>query len=575
MKGTGICLVFALALLLGVPSSRCQTSPAQNPQSPASAPASAEPTAVLRTTTRLVQLNVIVQDKRGQPVRGLNKEDFTILDNGKPQTIAFFSNESGSPQPSAELASVRSLPSNVFGNRIHRESDLPGSVTVILFDALNTSFKDQSYAKSQVLKFLQQLQPQDHVAIYLLTKQLTVINEFTQDSKSLLTAIERFQADPSTLLKAANPEYLVAADTGAHDAKAAQHLAALMNLSSSNLSDLANLDRVQITAQALTAIANHVAGIPGRKNLVWVSGGFPMAISLTSSQDSPVDSQSQNFAPLVHNALRAVNQANLAIYPVDARGLFVPESTDASIAHSFGPYSPPTDLAAGQDEQSTMNIIATQTGGHAFFNSNDIKGAIRRTIADSNSNYLVGFYPDHGNWNGQYHEIKLNVKGSPLVLRYRKGYFALANSTDTSADARSALLSALWSPVDATSLGVMAKIQSVDSNSRKLDLRVKLDASELQLNDVDSHHTGRVDAIYLQLGPGDAILAASPLSYNLQFYEREYESILKRGYELQESLAILPSTRALRIVVRDGASGAIGSVTIPLVQFLPPHSESN
>ncbi len=222
-----------------------------------------------------------------------------------------------------------------------------------------------------------------------------------------------------------------------------------------------------------------------------------------------------------------------------------------------------------------MNIIATQTGGHAFFNSNDIKGAIRRTIADSNSNYLVGFYPDHGNWNGQYHEIKLNVKGSPLVLRYRKGYFALANSTDTSADARSALLSALWSPVDATSLGVMAKIQSVDSNSRKLDLRVKLDASELQLNDVDSHHTGRVDAIYLQLGPGDAILAASPLSYNLQFYEREYESILKRGYELQESLAILPSTRALRIVVRDGASGAIGSVTIPLVQFLPPHSESN
>lgn len=577
MKGSRFCLLIALALLPGGPVSLAQASPNQNPPTTAQNGPANGPSAALRTTTRLVQLNVIVQDNSGRPVHGLNKDDFILLDNGKPQTIALFSDESDAPQSSssAGLLATPKLPPDVFGNRVHHESEVPGSVTVILFDALNTSLHDQSYAKSQILTFLKQLQPQDHVAIYLLTNRLTVINEFTQDSKSLLQAIERFQSYESVLLKTGNPQYVVPDDTGVKDPKAAAGLARLMNETSSMLSDRSNLDRVQITAQAIAAIANHAAGIPGRKNLVWVSGGFPISISFEASPNSPVDTQSQDFGSVIESVARAVNQSNLAIYPVDARGLLVPVQGDASLAHPFNAQTRADDIGAGQDEHATMNVLAARTGGRAFYNTNDIQGAIQRTLADSSSNYLIGFYPDHGDWNGQFHELKLKMRGSGLVLRYRTGYLALPNLPDTAAEASSALQAALWSPVDTTSLGILVKVAAIDNGSRKLDLRVKLDASELLLTETNARRAGKVDAIYLQLGPGDVILAADPLTYNLSFGEKEYRVVLKRGYELKESLLIRPTARALRIVVRDSGSGALGSVTIPLSNFLPPQSASN
>ena len=574
MPGIRYCLFAVLTLLAAPEISLGQSSSNQTKQVLEQSQPNVAAPPILRTTTRLVQLNVIVQDKKGNAVRGLPKKDFLLLDNGNPQNIALFSEESpkiatGAIEPSSEP------PSYVFGNRVHHQTDLASSVTVILFDALNTSFKDQSYAKTQILAFLQQIQPQDHVAIYLLTKQLTVINEFTQDSKSLLQAIERFKADPSLLLKAGNPQYMVAADMGVQDFKAAQHLATLMNQASSTGSDIANLDRVQITAQAITAIANHVANIPGRKNLIWVSGGFPISISFDTSPNSPVDVASQNFAPVLTRLARTLNQANLAIYPVDARGLFVPGETDTSLAHPFGPYSQPTDIGAGQDEQSAMDVLAVRTGGRAFYNTNDIKGAIQRTIADSAASYVLGYYPDHGNWDGHFHELKLKTKTAGLVLRYRNGYYALPTSPDSTELARSVLQDALWSPVDATSLEIQVKIERIHTESRNLDLRVKLDAAELLFKDSGTSHTGNVDAIYLQLGPGDAVVTADPLSYNLRLNDEQYKAVMSHGYVLKETLSIRPTTRSLRIVVRDAGSGAVGSVTIPLTQFFPLQESPN
>src|ERR1700690_2855511 len=125
MKGTRFCLLFALAVLPGGHVSFAQSSTNQNPQTtPQSVPPIGQ-NAVLRTTTRLVQLNVIVQDKSGHPVHGLNKDDFILLDNGKPQNIALFSDESEPPQssPSAGILTATKLPPDVFGNRVHHESE--------------------------------------------------------------------------------------------------------------------------------------------------------------------------------------------------------------------------------------------------------------------------------------------------------------------------------------------------------------------------------------------------------------------------------------------------------------------
>src|SRR6267143_2112652 len=157
---------------------------------------------VLRVTTRLVQVNVVVHDKSGQPVGGLTKDDFTLYEQGKQHKIAFFSVVEGrKPLKSGRDAQ---LPTNIFSNRVkHGES--PTSATVILLDALNTSFRDQAYAKGQLIKFLEKVQPEDRVAIYLLTRRLIILQDFTSDPDHLLKALARYRASSSAVLDAADP----------------------------------------------------------------------------------------------------------------------------------------------------------------------------------------------------------------------------------------------------------------------------------------------------------------------------------------------------------------------------------
>src|SRR5271154_2125606 len=129
-------------------------------------------TGPIRSTTRLVQVSVVVTDKHGDPVTGLKKEDFTVFDQGRSQNISVFSAESPVP---AKFNHV--LPTGFFTNRFDLKGQGTGDVTIILFDALNTSDHDQASVRRQIFHFLQALKPQDHVAVYALTTQLIVLQE--------------------------------------------------------------------------------------------------------------------------------------------------------------------------------------------------------------------------------------------------------------------------------------------------------------------------------------------------------------------------------------------------------------
>ena len=139
------------------------------------------------------------------------------------------------------------------------------------------------------------------------------------------------------------------------------------------------------------------------------------------------------------------------------------------------------ELGAGQDEQNTMLNLAKSTGGRAFFNTNDFKGAIQRTLADSRRTYDIGYYPDTGEWHGEYHTLELRLKKPRAVLRYRKGYFAVADPPSNTAETQDALQAATSSPVDATGLAITAKVETIFPATRKLDLRVGVDIRALRL----------------------------------------------------------------------------------------------
>src|ERR1044071_1813247 len=126
-------------------------------------PTAAQPSPAIKVTTHLVQVNVVVHGRKNEPAADLTKNDFTIFDNGRPQQIATFAMESSRPADPKQPNLV--LPPNTFTNRIEVRPATPKAVTVILLDMLNTRFEDQTYAKKQLIEFLQQLNPEDSVAL--------------------------------------------------------------------------------------------------------------------------------------------------------------------------------------------------------------------------------------------------------------------------------------------------------------------------------------------------------------------------------------------------------------------------
>ncbi len=530
---------------------------------------------VIRSTTRFVQINVLVHDKKGTPVEGLKKEDFTILDQGQEQEIATLSAIAPSVR---NPATTPALPANVFSNRMGQPEGSAGSVTVILFDALNTEIQDQFRARQQIIKFLRQLHPQDHVAIYVLTTKITVLNDFTQDASSLLRAIEQFSGQSSAFLDSSSPNPI----DGGLQARSrepdpmATRLREFLDAADGQISDFANINRAETTTSAIEAIANHVARMPGRKNLVWVSASFPISIGFGGDSLPQPGRDQQMFATEIERATRALNQANMAIYPVDARGLMVSPHYSVMNRSPFNPRFPGrNNLTPDQGNIDTMIVLADRTGGRAAYNTNDIEGAVQRAIADGQLSYTLGFYPKHGKWDGKFHELKVRVNEKGVSLRYRKGYFALPDPPNQEAEKKAALDAAMASPVEWTNLDVVATLKGFESSSRTLQIQVGFDTHELLLEPKDGRRNGKLFVFFDQLGVGDKLITSEKETFGLDLKQETYDKLLKIGTSFSGRLVLSPDVVNLRVIAQDASSGAIGTVRIPIKNFLATRKPSD
>lgn len=511
--------------------------------------------------THLVEVNVVVQDKKGNPVTDLTKEDFELVDQGKPQAISVFSMESTHILPASTSPPVP----NVYSNRFDQQSGLPTSITVILIDALNTHIIDMNYARAQLTKYLKQIQPQDRVALYGLTDRLKVLHEFTNDATSLIAALNRAPGVETPQMSASDPD---PSNTGDDD------LDGFLDTANQQLSDFMTVNRATTTAKALEAIADHISRLPGRKNLIWISGGFPLdfgmdEMDINSTQDA------RSFNEDIERAARALNDANVAIYPVDARGLIgMPSAMSASSRGPAFKNGRPTALPSISPNLKifdTMNILAERTGGRAYYNSNDIQGAIRRAIDDSRVTYVLGFYPDHGQWNGKFHEIKVKLKRPDTNIRYRRGYYALADEAPADEQKRSALLrDALSVPLDSSSLGLTVDTKPVDvPGAETLKITSTVEARDIVFNPQGNLLAGAVDLYFIQMGDKNKVIAGEKREITATIPQEEYQRIIQSGLSLPTDIRISPGARFLRVFARDAGSGSTGSVTIPLLKLFP------
>lgn len=518
---------------------------------------------ILKATTRLVLLSVVAQSHDGRPDTSLHKEDFRVRVNGKPQTISIFSMETAGALASsvnspAQPADASGTPAATFSNR-YSNGAMPSGVTVILFDTRNTRAQDQIYAKAQIIRYLRTLKPTDHVGLYTFGASLKVLHDYTSDSAALL---QRLNSDKNWNLPDTSHEDAI----GALQAEGAvfNDLSRLGGGTSPAERSFYTTDRVISTLRTFEFIAQHMAQLPGRKNLIWVSGGFPLDIGFDSIADwhNPAVDQ-RTFTEEVDRTLRAMNDANIAVYPVDARGLMTDPRYSAAMR------SAPRRMAMappiGVKEQQTMQEVAGRTGGRAFYNTNDLAHAIDAAAEDSRVTYTIGFYPSDDRFDGRFHKIDVDLPNhSGVRLRYRKGYFDIPTKPEDEKSRQAELRDAVWSPMDATSMGLTASVKPAAGNPSSLDVTMKVDHSSIGLREEQSHWQGRLDVLFVQRDDQGREYGGTDDTVQLNLSPETYQKLVANDLGYHRVIARAPAAKVLRIVVRDASSGAMGSVTVPL-----------
>jgi VWFA-related protein len=458
MRGAVAVLIVAAAFQAPpAPSSSAQASkPAQTPAS--------TPTSVFRTNTRLVQVNVVVHDKHGQPIADLKKEDFTVLEHGRPQQISLFLMNDAAGAPAA----ASPLPPHIFSNAVAARGGTPSGVTALLLDLVNTSALDQKRARDSVRAFLRQIRPEDRIAIYTLGQHgLILVHDYTTDAASLVAGLQNLHNELSTPLDAStldDADQQDLRDMGLDDVADANQRAA----------DFFTTNRVVNTLTAFEAIAHHMAGLPGRKSLVWVSSGIPLQIGFDEMPEANGTFSNRDrrvFTPEMDAAARALNDSGIAVYPVDASGLTSP--VEFSSSRRATKMTMPTIMKTNANID-TMNELAERTGGRAAFNTNDLASAIRRAVDDGRVTYTLGYYSTDDRQDGKFREIKVSVDRPNADVRARKGYFAL-RPADTSAASRTReIQAAVWSPLDATELPFDARVDRIGDPPETLNVFIQL-----------------------------------------------------------------------------------------------------
>lgn len=401
---------------------------------------------LFKTTSREVLVDVVVTKNDGDPVLGLDKQDFAVKENGKEQTINFFephTNEHLKPSAPPEMPQ---LPAGSVTNV--PPAPPSDAINVLLIDVLNTETPDTSNVRKQVMAFLGKMQPGTRMAIFVLGSQLRCLQGFTSDSSALLAAFQDKQdglnGQKSQFLKTRGDQagddesiaMLKVMDQGMPSAGIEGLQAAL-----GNATDRSMGMRISMTFEALTYLGHYLSGIPGRKNLIWFSGSFPIALFPSAEQMENLQ-KNPNLPGYVNHLKRTADLftvSQIAVYPISAEGMMAEHVAEADAA---GPGAPPlgTGHAGSQadttmgpynaaasaraDTVSAMEQLAASTGGKAYYNTNDLNAALRRALADGSEYYTVGYTPTVSKLDGSYRHIDLKLAHGRYKLAYRRGYNA-------------------------------------------------------------------------------------------------------------------------------------------------------
>ena len=557
-------------------------------------------TPVFQAETRQVLVDVVVRDHGGRFIAGLKPDAFTILEGGKPQKIVAMTMHAQSVTPAAPAAPLK-LPPNQYTNYTVADPDRP--LTLVLLDLLNTQAIDQAYARKQMIEFLRALPPGRKVALFVLGTKLRMLQGFTGDSDTLVAAAKMLRPDNSLLMtseadrqnleiSAANLDNNTSArGSPAASASSGASMAAAIGTALAAEHDHQQIQRMGLTLEALESLARAVSAYPGRKNLLWLSSEIPLhfgpdfqlfeqSVGPSRAGNHPTDLRAQT--PPLHETAALLTASQIAVYPIDIRGV-TNTSTGMNISSRAiiggpdeqGSMSTRFARRMGQmqwDDREAMSDIARETGGTAFFGTNDLKGALETSTQEGENYYTIAYTPENHKWDGKYRKIELKCSATGAKLTYRRGYYAVADtfvSPNTKAVEGEVahLFATAMQPEAPTSTAVLLKVQVLPPDT--------------------SHKTVRID---YAINPRDVIFAGTPenerhltLDLMVVAWDKDgkdaghssdridssvptkvYKDVLRSYIPAHQELELRPGTYTLRLGVVDRSSRKIGTLDVPL-----------
>lgn len=574
----------------------------------------------IRSTTRAVNVTVVVTDKKGQPVLGLTKNDFQIFDNGHAEEIAFFSTRA---DKAASAYAIRALHLGEYTNDALSSRAADEGAAVILFDTVNTTYLSQAYSLGRIRSLLRQLRPEDRIGVYVLNADgLKVVYDLNQPASTLLEAMKRYDE---------------AHRAGSRATVAVENSSGLVELDrflqgKDDHEPIRCEDRLPITMAAFQEIARNVAVAQGRKAMIWVTDRPPFSplpwgygnaldllreVGFCGMEYDPdfIVEDSANLKPFpglrpsrtaeggeplltVRDTslggndefdllVRLFNEHGIALYPVSAEGLQTVRLFGNGDVHPRAPLKPSAMDATAPLEpdpgamtmkvlsavhavantyaHQNMEIMARRTGGRAYYDRNDLETGIRRALDDSKYAYELAYYPDHDRWNGDWRKIEVKVNRPEVTVLARAGYYAFPEPRLLPPKASKQLLEEIAaSPLEDTEIPISVKLTPPGGADSAVEARVYLSAQNLFASHAVDEWTSDFDVLFFQLTAKNRILDVATQNVRLAFAQAKYSEALNRGINTVQRLQFKPGAAVLYVLVHDKRTDAVGSVRIPL-----------
>jgi VWFA-related protein len=517
---------------------------------------------VLKSESPLVVLDVVATDKKGQPVYGLKRSDFTVFERDEKMALqSFEEHRADQARLPASLPAKPVLAPNVFSNA----GDMPDRepLNVILMDALNTLMADQMYVREQMLEYVKQAPEGTRIAIFGLSNRLYLLQGVTTDPAVVKRAAQMFMAE-----KAIVPPQL----------------------------------RGRYTLAAIDELARYLAGLPGRKNLIWFAGSFNLGVVPDGDRANRFGSLA-NFADDARQTANLLTRSRVAVYPIDARGLFSNPDMSAGVAlppgaQVLGPrawqISDGKFLGQRADEKITMNMLAERTGGKAFYDTNGLKDALQQAIHNGSNYYTLAYAPTDLKWDGGYRSVRVKLERPGVDLFYRRGYFAYDPSAPRGHEGKSQPMSVMHSAMllggpSLTQILFTVKIEPAARSENNLPPTNQPNVKKMKppyrrytvSYDVNLRtvafktiqggiHQGALEFEVSLYSPDGELMNAIGELVRVKVPAAAYESRQQSGWKFQQNIdAPAQSECFLRIGVHDVSNDRVGAVEVPLAAIQP------